>query len=344
MTDPNHAHPVFVVGSGRSGTTLVRAMLAAHSRIAVPPETHFLKFSDMQGAATRDAPEDFVTFWETLIARRQFRDIDVEPDRVLEKTKDTGGRTFRGIFLAMLAVHAEKTGKVRPGEKTPGHYRYLERLFRWYPGARVIALRRDPRAVVASHLGSPWVTQQLENRGRRAPLVPRLRLFHVAERARLWTEAYGRFLAGAEADPRICLLSYEALVADPARHAEAMTDFLGEPFEPAMIEDRGRVPGSAAQDRLGSARWRDWVRDHERKASAPISQDGVEKWRRVLTPLEIAVVESACGPIMDRFGYARATPVPGRRAGVLARAALGASWREAKLRHGLRRLGTARRP
>jgi hypothetical protein len=32
---------VFVVGKGRSGTTLVRAMLTAHPEMAIPPETHF---------------------------------------------------------------------------------------------------------------------------------------------------------------------------------------------------------------------------------------------------------------------------------------------------------------
>ena len=73
MMDPDHANPIFVVGSGRSGTTLVRAMLAAHSRIAVPPETHYVKFTDSFDAKTRDAPEDFTTFWQTLIARRQPR-------------------------------------------------------------------------------------------------------------------------------------------------------------------------------------------------------------------------------------------------------------------------------
>lgn len=33
--------PIFIVGPGRSGTTLVRSLLSAHSRIAVTPETHF---------------------------------------------------------------------------------------------------------------------------------------------------------------------------------------------------------------------------------------------------------------------------------------------------------------
>jgi hypothetical protein len=31
--------PFFIVGSGRSGSTLLRMMLASHSRITIPPET-----------------------------------------------------------------------------------------------------------------------------------------------------------------------------------------------------------------------------------------------------------------------------------------------------------------
>ncbi len=32
----------FIVGSGRSGSTLLRMMLCAHSRLTIPPETWFL--------------------------------------------------------------------------------------------------------------------------------------------------------------------------------------------------------------------------------------------------------------------------------------------------------------
>ena len=35
--------PFFVVGAGRSGTTLLRLILAGHSRLHIPPETWFLR-------------------------------------------------------------------------------------------------------------------------------------------------------------------------------------------------------------------------------------------------------------------------------------------------------------
>ncbi|MFG0253297.1 MAG: sulfotransferase family protein, partial [Phycisphaerales bacterium JB038] len=33
----------FIVGTGRSGTTLLQAMLASHPRLAIPPETKFFQ-------------------------------------------------------------------------------------------------------------------------------------------------------------------------------------------------------------------------------------------------------------------------------------------------------------
>ena len=34
--------PIFIVGSGGSGTTLLRLMLNAHPRLAIPPESNFV--------------------------------------------------------------------------------------------------------------------------------------------------------------------------------------------------------------------------------------------------------------------------------------------------------------
>ena len=34
--------PFFIVGSGRSGSTLLRVILCAHSRVTIPPETYFI--------------------------------------------------------------------------------------------------------------------------------------------------------------------------------------------------------------------------------------------------------------------------------------------------------------
>ena len=55
---PLRAHRArpFVVGVGRSGTTLLRMMLDAHPELAIPPETHFvLPFIQASKAALQPA-------------------------------------------------------------------------------------------------------------------------------------------------------------------------------------------------------------------------------------------------------------------------------------------------
>lgn len=322
--------PFFIVGAGRSGTTLLRAALAAHSRLSVPPETHFCKLADRHGARTAEAPADFAAFWSDLTRRRRFLDLGLDPEAVLARAQ---GRRFRDIFDAMLCAYAAKEGKDRWGEKTPGHARYLDRIFAWYPQARIVAIRRDPRAVVASHLGSPWVTEQMKKRGRGAALVKRLRLYHAAERARDWNDIYATYLARADEDPRIHVVRYETVVAHPERELRAVTEFLGETFEPAMVSERGRVSGSAAKHMIQSDDWRSWVAEHERRAAAPISSEGTEKWRETLSPLEVRVIEAICGPEMERLGYAPKTASRRRApAAWLGRALLRASAAESYAR------------
>lgn len=311
-TDSSGESPFFIVGSGRSGTTLLRSLLAAHSGLAVTPETHYMRRADRDGATTREAPEDFDAFWRDLVSWSRFRDLGVEPERVLARVDRDGARDFRTVFAAMLATYGEVTGKRRVGEKTPGHCYYLERIFGWFPDARVLVIRRDPRDVVASHLRSPWVTDQMAPGRLRAPIIRRLRRFHVAERALLWRRANGEVVANAQDDPRLHVVVYEALVARPEEELRRICDFLGETFEPQMLAPRGDGEFAPSQDRK-RAHWNDWTRTHETKANAPVSDSNIGRWRESLSPAEAGLIESICGPAMTRLGYEPEMPRnPGR--------------------------------
>src|SRR5688572_24207411 len=65
----------FIVGVGRSGTTLLRLMLDAHPRLAIPPETQFIP--ELVEAAERpDANATSVA--RVLTSHRRFGDFGVE--------------------------------------------------------------------------------------------------------------------------------------------------------------------------------------------------------------------------------------------------------------------------
>ncbi len=320
--------PFFIVGSGRSGTTLLRSLLAAHSRLAVTPETHFMKRADRDGALEGPAPDDFDGFWRDLVRWSRFRDTGLAPEDVLARIDAAGRRDFRTVFAAMLDSYGAAMGKPRIGEKTPGHYRYLDRLFEWFPGTRILAVRRDPRDVVASHLAAPWVTDQMAPGRLGAPFVRRLRAFHVAERALLWREANGEILDGAAADPRMHVVVYESLVARPETEMRRVCAFLGETFEPGVLAPRTGDP--LLKTARTRAKWGEWTGTHHARASAPVSSGSVGRWRERLSPAEAALIEAICGPAMIRHGYRPEMP-RGLRS-LAGRALLGAGLAEDRLR------------
>jgi len=309
------APPIFIVGAGRSGTTLMRAFLSAHSRIAVTPESHYMKFAIRHGADQRPAPADFQQFWSAWIATGHFQELDIHPARCLAILERTGERSFRGIFAALLAAYGERTDKPRVGEKTPGHYRYLSQLLDWFPNARVIFMRRDPRAVVASSLKVPWVRQRLKPPSPLSPWIPRLRLFHVAEQARGWRRIYGDYLPRHGDDPRVLVVDYEALVRQPEVELRRVCGFLEVAWEPTMVEERRTTVPRASDRRIASHSedWHRWSVDHESKATSAVFTDSLERWRDELSGLERALVESRCAATMAQVGYGFSVGRLGRR-------------------------------
>ena len=68
----------FVVGVGRSGTTLLRLMLDAHPELAIPAETHFVPEVLEREGECRSALE----LVEAIVSSRVWGDFGLDPDRL----------------------------------------------------------------------------------------------------------------------------------------------------------------------------------------------------------------------------------------------------------------------
>lgn len=134
----------FVVGSPRSGTTLVQALLASHPNVWSLPETHF--------------------FRRVEVYRRGPRGLLVEPgaDALLREISSsvgvrhpfrprwlTIGRCIRR-FATILDTAAAAEGARVWVEKTPGHLNYIPLIARFLPDARYVHVTRQGADVVAS--------------------------------------------------------------------------------------------------------------------------------------------------------------------------------------------------
>lgn len=294
--------PIFIVGPERSGTTLLRSLLSAHSRIAISPETHFMQFA----AAWTDgrAEREFEAFWRALTRHLDVRATAVDLARCRALLEEAGRCDLRAVFAALLAVQTEAAGKRRSGEKTPGHEHALAQLFAWFPDAQAIFVHRDPRACAASALRTPWAQSQLRPAALSAPLMRRARLWHVAQKAQDWAESVRAQDAWRD-DPRVEALAYENLIAAPERELRRLCAWLGEAFEPHMLEARACDLIDPAKRGL---RWRQWTLAHERRAASDIDAKRLSAWRAELSLAETAVVEGTCEQGMQRLGYTLACP------------------------------------
>ena len=334
---PDVERPIFIVGTGRSGTTLLRSLLSAHSRIAVTPETHFMKWADRNGLLGDG--EDFDRVWEEYTQTWRFESLDVSAEDCCQIAKGLEGVPARTMFLAMLAAYGKRLEKPRVGEKSPSHVRYLDHLLGWYPDARVIVTQRDPRAVLASKLRNPWVTSRLTPPSVRGGLLVASRVHAIVREAYDWARVHQQIVPRWKDDPRVYVVAYESLVRDPEREVRMVFDLLEEAFEPTVLTDRSSekvvLPSAGAPD----DELKDWGQEHHQKTLRPISEQSLDKWKTELSPSEVALVEGVCEGGMVRTGYVPSTPSFRRAAGrSLARGVIAGEAAEASVQHKLRTL------
>jgi len=298
--------PIFIVGPGRSGTTLMQKILSAHSRISITPETHFMKRIDEIGNI-HGVPEDFEEFWKEYTSWIRFTYLDIDADYCLKLIEQSGDRTFQNIFRTVMTAYKEKNGKEREGEKSPSHVRYLSILLKWFPNARVIIMQRDPRAVVASKLGTPWVQDRITSVSLRRGVFSGSRWKELILGADAWAKIFEEIVPEWKEDSRIHVVSYEELCYEPEREVRSICRFLGETFEEEMLTERKRKNVATPSVKTQDARIEQWTK-HHKKTQDPISTDSLNKWEKNLSKIEIAMVESLCIDGMKKRGYTPTGP------------------------------------
>ncbi len=151
--------------------------------------------------------------------------------------------------------------------------RRLKALYLTEPRSfRLILLMRDGRAIVASAV-----------RRKKISLERAIRDWVTTMRSLSWASS-------TIPDSQVCRVRYESICADPAGSVARICEFLGVPFDPAMIELRKDV----AHD-IGGNPMR--FRTTERR----IRLD--ERWREELTADDLQVFERLAGNWNKRIGY-----------------------------------------
>jgi len=250
--------PIFIVGCQRSGTTLLRLILDAHPNISCGPETRFL--------------EDLA---------RITGDRNWPRMRLFGFPKEYWHKRIAALFDEFQGDYARARGKARWADKTPRYALCIDYLDQLFPTCQVVHVIRDGRDVVASHRD-------------------RWGWWAAVKAVKKWPYylATARTAGAGLPAGRYHEVRYERLVADPEATLRALLDFLGEPWDPAVLEHDKR-PHDVPERYLAFASSR-------RVASAerpPIYRSRVGSGHKELDPLLKLLVKVVAGRTLNELDY-----------------------------------------
>lgn len=284
----------FIVGVGRSGTTLLRLMLDAHPELAIPPETHFIpramracERASNEGRNPRRAFLRALTTVETWPYHR----LDEEQLRQRIETLDPFD--LGGALRAFYELYAERFGKRRWGDKTPLYVRHMGMIRGLLPEARFVHVIRDGRDVALSYKGVWFGPNSVEE---------------TAERWVAWIEGARR--QAQSLGESYLEVFYEDLVTDPEATLRRVCEFLELPWDPAMLryhETASERMSEIDTDVLGP----DGslvVSGEERKAihaltGSPPRKDRIGRWKTEMPQVDRERFESIAGGMLRELDY-----------------------------------------
>lgn len=250
----------FMVGFPRSGTTLLEQVLASHPGIMTLDERPTLSH----------VMADFL-----LPPERLHRLLELSPSEI-----DSYREIYRGETCRFLGTGAFPEDKLVV-DKLPMNTVMLGLIWRLFPEARIIWALRDPRAVCLSCF--------MQTFGPNDAMANLLSLDSIAD---YYDTVMGLGLEFRDALPlEQHELRYEDLVDDLEGEARRLLDFLGLPWDPAVLDYRRTARGH-------------WISTPSyQQVVRPLYGDAKERWRHYEQRLE--PVLPVLRPYLERLGYAR---------------------------------------
>ena len=251
MTRP--AHPgIVILGTPRSGTTLLRRLLGAHANIASMGESNLLS------ACARFLESERIAEDVEIGVLAGLGQVGFGRDEVLAR--------LREFAFGFHRDHASRAGKPRWAEKTAFDAFHV-------PGIEALCGEHAYFLCVIRH-GLDVACSLEELSAKNGGYLRELHAYvqrnprPLEAFAQAWVDMTGAIRAFAARHPgNALLLRYEDLVARPADTVAEALEFVGEKFDAAMLE---RALGSAGDVGLG-----DW-KTYERAA---IGTESVGRWK-----------------------------------------------------------------
>lgn len=270
------SNPIFIIGTERSGSNLLRLLLNAHPNIAIPHPPHVMR--DMAPIEPFYGSARFELMAEDM-ARAVNMHFAPWPFQISAKelVAISPSRTLYGLYAALYEKYRAHSGKARWGCKSTFMFAHIGEILAHHSAPRFLHLVRDPRDVAAS-AGDSIFSQ-----------------YHPFKQAALWTDQQIEIEKWApKLKEKYLRVRYEDLTARPEEETRRIMEFLTETFSPDQLQffNGPEARGLAAL----SESWKN--------CAAPVSRSSVGRYKNKLSPREIELTEFQTFDLMKSYGYA----------------------------------------
>jgi hypothetical protein len=288
-----HAPMPTIVGSPRSGTTLLRLMLDAHRDMAIPPETGFVvPVLRLLGTGARLRRSFFDTVTQYPPEAPAWPDFGLSREALWSELQAIEPFSTSAGLRCFYRMYARRLNKPRWGDKTPRYGLYMQAIEQVLPEAHFIHVIRDGRDVALS-LRDLWFSpgkdiQTLAKRWRYDVSTARVQ----GKRCRHYLELRYEELVLHPSDVLQGVCAFCELGYDPSME----TYFSGAPQRLDEHQARVRPDGTVLvtrEQRLAT----------QRLTMSPPDPSRVMGWKRAMNRGEREQFERLAGRLLAELGY-----------------------------------------
>ena len=271
--------PFFILGFGRSGTTLLASMLSMNQNIYIPPELKglytFPKIIKYYGDLSKEFNMNLFINDFSMLHQMKIFDMKLDTKSFKNKLQEKGINN-RNIVECFYETILEQSDKKRIGDKTIRHTLYLPMIHELFPNAKIIHLMRDGRDCALSH----------------RKISPVYNVYLAATRWKKLNEVLLDF--GEKNKERYFFIKYEEFIRQPEDILRNVCSFLDEPYSEDLLN---YSESGYAKDNVK------YMSKQHSNLESNIIKNNVNKWIKGLSENEKKIFESIAGDMLLRFDY-----------------------------------------
>jgi hypothetical protein len=269
--------PFFIIGSGRSGTTMLRLMLNRHSALRIPRESGFIipLLDELPTHGTLSNAQRERAF-EIIRSHYRWKDWECDDGLLKDAVCYSADPTLAGTIDSVFRRCCGMDTAIRWGDKTPRYSLCAVELNELFPDAIFFHMMRDARDVYLSMRKAGWFGASARRIGK------------------YWNSTTQSALLLRKISPgRYFEIHYENLVNEPERELCNICNALGLSFEPAMLTFFETALKETAPWEVGL---------HSKTRRSPNPTEDLHRWKRELSVYQVFLIESVVSKTMLEVG------------------------------------------